>query len=117
MEKALPDDLVTCAHADLTFHKCIVRASHNLVFEQLLGVIGASMEHSLEMSTSLAKSYEAMLGAHAALLEHIRLRQPDKARQAAVKLLNLAAHDLAIDLGEDKDKGFQGHWLASSSHD
>ena len=43
MARSLPADLDACCAADLDFHAEILRATHNLVFRQLIGTMGAAL--------------------------------------------------------------------------
>ena len=74
MIRNLPGDLDACCKADLAFHREILAASHNLVFAQLAGTIGAALEATFRISTELSRSYERTIEAHREVLEAIRLR-------------------------------------------
>jgi GntR family transcriptional regulator, galactonate operon transcriptional repressor len=90
----LPSDLAACCKADLAFHAAIIQASGNLVFRHLIATIGAALEASFRLSTGLSAAYERTLAAHQGVLEAIRLRDPDAARQRMQALLDVAQDDL-----------------------
>ncbi|MFO1070987.1 MAG: FadR/GntR family transcriptional regulator [Geminicoccaceae bacterium] len=94
MAHNLPGDLDACCSADLSFHTEILRASHNLVFRQLIGTIGAALAATFRISTHLSQSYELTLGVHRDVLEAIRRHDARAARQHMSALLDVAQHDL-----------------------
>ncbi len=101
MAANLPGDLAACCSADLAFHAAIIKASGNVVFRHLIATIGAALEASFRLSTGLSAAYERTLDAHREVLEAIRLRDPDAARERMRELLDVAQHDLgpALDPG------------------
>ena len=99
MARSLPADLDACCAADLDFHAEILRATHNLVFRQLIGTMGAALGATMRLSTRLSQAYEATLHVHRDVLEAIRLRDPQAAEARMRALLDLARHDLAPVIG------------------
>ena len=95
MARSLPADLDACCAADLDFHAEILRATHNLVFRQLVGTMGAALGATMRLS----QAYEATLHVHRDVLEAIRLRDPQAAEARMRALLDLARHDLAPVIG------------------
>ena len=100
MIRNLPGDLDACCKADLAFHREILAASHNLVFAQLAGTIGAALEASFRISTELSRSYERTIEAHREVLEAIRLRDRAAAEARMRALIDVAQADLAPALRE-----------------
>jgi GntR family galactonate operon transcriptional repressor len=96
-----PHDLDACTCADLDFHLAILRATKNPVFASLGSVIGAALSNAFRLTTSLTDSYERTLAAHGEVLEAIRLRKPEAARQAMLGLIDVASHDLS---GIERDR-------------
>lgn len=94
MKANLPGDLEACCKADLAFHAAIIKASKNIVFRHLVATLGAALEASFKVSTGLSEAYERTLGAHEAVLDAIRLKNPDAARQRMQALLDVAQDDL-----------------------
>ncbi len=94
MKANLPGDLEACCKADLAFHAAIIKASKNIVFRHLVATLGAALEASFKVSTGLSEAYERTLGAHAAVLDAIRLKDQDEARRRMQALLDVAQHDL-----------------------
>jgi GntR family galactonate operon transcriptional repressor len=95
MKSSLPHDVETCCRADVAFHAAILRASGNVVLQQLVGTMGAALGNVFRLSTQLAESHERALSAHATVLDCIRLRDAAGARAAMLGLLQVASDDLA----------------------
>ena len=95
MKSALPHDVEACCQADVAFHAAILRASGNVVLQQLVGTMGAALGNVFRLSTRLADSHERALSAHATVLDCIRLRDAAGARAAMLGLLQVASDDLA----------------------
>jgi DNA-binding FadR family transcriptional regulator len=76
------------------FHTALLVASHNHVLMQLASVIRASMRALFELTTHLGSAHEQALHLHGAVVEAVRLRQPDMAKAAIVKILETAVSDL-----------------------
>ena len=94
MESALPHDIDACCEADVAFHAAVLRASHNVVLQQLVGTMGAALGNVFRLSTQLAASHEKALSAHAVVLDCIRLRDAAGAKAAMLGLLQVASEDL-----------------------
>jgi DNA-binding FadR family transcriptional regulator len=94
MVASMPGDLEACCRADLAFHAAIIQASDNIVFRHLVATIGAALEASFRLTSSLTATYERSLGAHKEVLEAIRLRDPEAARHCMQQLLDVAQDDL-----------------------
>jgi DNA-binding FadR family transcriptional regulator len=71
--------------ADLRFHRMVLACAHNDLLVQMGGVIGVGLLVSFRISTS---SYKAALGQHGAVLDAIRRRRPEQAREAMEALLS-----------------------------
>ncbi len=95
MRDSLPHDVDACCVADVAFHAAVLRASHNVVLQQLVGTMGAALGNIFRLSTQIAASHDRSLSAHAVVLDCIRLRDPAGARSAMLGLLEVAATDLA----------------------
>ncbi len=100
MASSLPHDVEACCQADVAFHAAILRASGNVVLQQLVGTMGAALGNVFRLSTQLAESHERALSAHATVLDCIRLRDAAGARAAMLGLLQVASDDLAPLLAE-----------------
>jgi GntR family transcriptional regulator, galactonate operon transcriptional repressor len=99
MARGLPADLDACCAADLDFHAAILRATHNLVFRQLVGTIGAALGATMRLSTELSRSYASTLDVHREVLEAIRLRDPAAAEARMRSLIDVARRDLGPVMG------------------
>ena len=92
---SLPHDVEQCSKADMEFHTALLVASHNHVLIQLASVIRASMRALFELTTHLGSAHEQALHLHGAVVEAVRLRQPDAAKAAILRILEGAVSDLA----------------------
>lgn len=100
MERAMPDDIVAFNEADIDFHRGLLRASHNLVFQQMWTTISAALSYSFRISTGQARSPAHSLPYHREVVERIRLRDPEGAHSSMSRLLDIAAIDLALIIGD-----------------
>ncbi len=98
---SLPHDVEQCSKADMDFHTALLVASHNHVLVQLASVIRASMRALFELTTHLGSAHQQALHLHGAVVEAVRLRQPDAAKAAILSILQGAASDLRARKGGD----------------
>lgn len=84
------------AHADydVAFHAAIYRASHNLVWRQMGLLLRPLIIALIQRSQHRADSLDDSMARHRHLLEAIRLRRPDEAREAARNVLVRTANDI-----------------------
>ena len=94
MRASLPHDIPECSEADMDFHTALLVASHNHVLVQLASVIRAALRALFELTNSLGPAHEQGLHLHVAVVEAVRLRQPEVARAAILKILDAAVTDL-----------------------
>lgn len=94
MRKSGGRDEETFSRADLDFHTAIIEASGNWVFAQFGIAIRAALLTSFRKTNRASQSFEDAIEMHARVLEAIRMRQPDAARQAMLALLEHARHDM-----------------------
>lgn len=90
------------ADHDVAFHAAIYRASHNLVWRQMGHLLRPSIVALIEQSHQLADTLDDSLDRHYRVMEAIRLRQPQVARQAATDVLARTAVDLGLLPATDK---------------
>ncbi|TVU69642.1 MULTISPECIES: FadR/GntR family transcriptional regulator [Cobetia] len=109
------NDTTRDAHAeyDVAFHEAIYHATHNLVWTQLGSLLRPSISQLIQSTQQAAQQHDhshhrASLDRHRAVMEAIRLRQPDMARTCAERVLETAARDLGF--GQDHPR------LASPSY-
>jgi DNA-binding FadR family transcriptional regulator len=100
---SLPHDVEQCSKADMDFHTALLVASHNHVLTQLASVIRASMRALFELTTHLGSAHEQALHLHGAVVEAIRLRRPDAAKAAIMRILKAAVADLRAGQGGNLD--------------
>jgi GntR family transcriptional regulator, galactonate operon transcriptional repressor len=94
MERNVRTNLSECCEADLRFHVSLVAASHNIVLKGLTGTIEAALRASFAITNRLVTAQSRALAAHKEVLECVRLRDSERAREAAIALLDIAARDL-----------------------
>lgn len=87
--------LESSVEADTAFHRAILAASHNAVFVNFGAVIGAALRSSFRLTTSASENYALTLAKHGEVLEAIRMRDADLARQLMTELIGIAGADLA----------------------
>ena len=87
-------DEETFTEADVAFHTVLLKASHNRVFAQFSGLIHAAMQRALGASNRSVANHEEALRVHHWLVEALRLRDAQGARQAVNAILDLAERDL-----------------------
>jgi DNA-binding FadR family transcriptional regulator len=95
----LPKESELCVEygvSRLDFHTALLVASHNHVLVQLASVIRAALRALFELTNSLGSAHEQALHLHGAVVEAVRLRQPELARAAILKILDAAVTDLRV---------------------
>ncbi|MGH6809071.1 MAG: FadR/GntR family transcriptional regulator [Ensifer adhaerens] len=88
-------DIAGFTDADVAFHTCLLKASHNQVFLQLVGIIQAALKFSLHASNEAAERRDEAIDIHRELVEALRMRNKAAARDCSTRMLDLAARDLA----------------------
>ncbi len=88
-------DVAGFTDADVAFHTCLLKASHNQVFLQLVGIIQAALKFSLHASNEAAERRDEAIDIHRELVEALRMRDKAAARDCSIRMLDLAARDLA----------------------
>lgn len=94
MRDALPHDVDGCCAADLDFHQGLLNATHNFVFAQLIGIMGAALRSVFRTTTHLARSHEAALAAHNEVLECVEHGDTAGARSAMMGILQISLREL-----------------------
>ncbi|KAB0537418.1 FadR/GntR family transcriptional regulator [Pseudochrobactrum saccharolyticum] len=89
-------DIEAFTQGDVDFHIALLRASHNQVFRQLCGIIEAALRYTLYTSNDAVASRDEAISEHLELIEAIRLRDKERARNSSNKMLDLAARDLGM---------------------
>jgi DNA-binding FadR family transcriptional regulator len=87
-------DYEAFTEADVVFHTVLLKASHNRVFAQFSGLIHAALQRALGASNRAVANHEEALRVHHWLVEALRLRDKEGARQAVGAILDLAERDL-----------------------
>jgi len=82
--------------ADIDFHTALLRASGNIVFQQLSNTIGAALAYSCRLTSSRAREPGASLPNHGEVIQRIRMRDSEGAYASMTHLLNIAIVDLGI---------------------
>ncbi len=94
MPHNLPHNVQDYSEADMDFHSALLAASHNHVLTHLASVIRAAMRALFELTAHLGTAPEQAIGLHGAIVEAVRLRQPEAARRAITAILDNASADL-----------------------
>jgi len=103
MKDALPHDINSCCIADVDFHSAVLKSSKNICLQQMVNMISAALGHMFQVSEkSLLQSQQETLAVHYDVLEAIRLRKPEKAKEATLTLINLAEKNLSTLLNVSK---------------
>lgn len=95
MSSAAQGDVEAYVSADEGFHIAILLASRNPVFATFGGIIGSALRSAFRLTTSVEESHTATLALHGDVLDAIRLRHPDKARDLMERVIDAARTDLA----------------------
>jgi DNA-binding FadR family transcriptional regulator len=82
--------------ADIDFHTALLRASGNIVFQQLSNTIGAALAYSFRMTVERAREPGASLPNHGEVIERIRQRDSEGAAASMARLLRIAVIDLGL---------------------
>ncbi|MDK1374426.1 MULTISPECIES: FadR/GntR family transcriptional regulator [unclassified Sinorhizobium] len=98
-------DVAGFTEADVAFHTCLLKASHNQVFLQLVGIIQAALKFSLHASNEAAERRDEAIDIHGELVEALRMRDKAAARDCSMRMLNLAARDLAAAVKRHRPAG------------
>lgn len=88
-------DIEASVSADEAFHLAVLSASHNPVFINFGAMIGTALRNSFRLTTSASDNFAATLALHGQVLEAIRMRRPDEARELMTRLLGIASRDLS----------------------
>lgn len=91
-------DVEAFTAADVAFHANLMKASHNQVFMQLSSIIQAALEFALHASNEAVDARGEAVDIHRALIEALRVRDRAAARDCSMRMLDLAARDLATAL-------------------
>lgn len=96
MRDNIPHNLDAVCQADLSFHRGVIVASHNVVLKGLVGVLEVALRATFFVTNAnpLMEAQSRALSAHLAVLEAIRIRDTAGARTAMNRLLDIAAADL-----------------------
>ncbi|MFC0008529.1 FadR/GntR family transcriptional regulator [Devosia nitrariae] len=89
-------DFATFNQADIDFHTALLRASGNIVFQQLSNTIGAALAYSFRMTVERAREPGASLPNHGEVIERIRERDSEGAAASMARLLRIAVIDLGL---------------------
>ncbi|WP_313623525.1 FadR/GntR family transcriptional regulator [Achromobacter sp.] len=87
---------------DISFHVAIAAATHNSYYQDLLQYLNLQLRLAVSTARSNSRLQAGLPAAvhqeHVAVFEAIRARDPERARQAAVRHLQQAANRLQLDL-------------------
>jgi len=81
-------------HFDLLFHQGLLCACHNRMLVQMSKALGALLRTAFEISTSRPEGPASSLPMHREVLDAVIARAPQRAEQAALKLIDTARDDI-----------------------
>src|SRR5690606_40284604 len=110
-ERATPDDIATIEAAfagmksaveeggdyvghDLRFHQGLLRASHNRMVVQMSKALAALLRTSFEISTTRKDGPKNSLPLHREVLDAVIAREPERAEQGILVLIDGARQDI-----------------------
>lgn len=93
MKKAVEEGGDYVAH-DLRFHQGLLRACHNRMLVQMSKALSALLRTSFEISTTRKDGPRNSLPLHRAVVDAVIARQPDRAEQAILVLIDGAREDI-----------------------
>lgn len=76
--------------SDLDFHLGLLAATNNVFMASLGMTIETALESSFRLSSSIGKEFEASLPGHRAVLDAVRDREPERAREVMQTILTNA---------------------------
>ena len=85
------DDYIT---HDLRFHQSLLRASGNRMLAQMSEVLSALLQTSFEISTRKDNGPASSLSMHREVLDAVSARQPERAEQVILRLIDSARQDI-----------------------
>jgi DNA-binding FadR family transcriptional regulator len=91
---AAAEDLDAWAEADLTFHETMLQATNNELMVSLFTVIETALAQYFLLSASKAVDFKAALPQHALVLDAIRRKQPDAAREAMREMVDASRRNI-----------------------
>lgn len=83
--------------ADIAFHEAIYRATHNLVWAQIVHILRPAILLVIRTSNETADELRESLERHRKLMEAIRMRDPEAAFTAALRILTQTGFDLGFE--------------------
>ncbi|RYH08736.1 FadR/GntR family transcriptional regulator [Tropicimonas sp. IMCC6043] len=117
MEDAI-DGMARCAEArapgtesftqwDVSFHVAVYRATHNAVWSHLAHILRPAITLVVSRSNDSSEELREALERHRELMECIRLRDPTRAFESALRVMQLTAEELGVDpeFGEFRTAG------------
>ena len=87
---------------DLRFHQGLIRSSHNRMLVQMSRALGALLRTSFEISTTRKDGPSTSLPLHRAVLDAVIAREPARAEQAILVLIDGARKDIDLVLANRK---------------
>jgi len=81
---------------DVAFHEAIFEATNSLIWAQLSHLLRPSITYIVEKSNMSADELQDSMERHRQVMECIRLRKPEAAYQAAIRVLDRTGQDLGV---------------------
>ena len=96
------DDIDRFFEPDFRFHRIILRSVNNSLVHALGSTIAQALEINLRLSLAAPLGQQRSVPQHAAILDAIRQRNPEAAREATIHLINEAEKDASQALAESR---------------
>ncbi|MGE7136242.1 FadR/GntR family transcriptional regulator [Luteibacter sp. NPDC031894] len=91
---AASEDLDAWAEADLAFHETLLRATNNELMVSLFSVIETALGTFFLLSARNAANFKLALPHHEKVYEAVRKRQPEVARQAMLRMVDVSRKNI-----------------------
>lgn len=94
MKRAVEEGANDYITHDLRFHQSLLRASGNRMLAQMSEVLSALLQTSFEISTRKDNGPASSLSMHREVLDAVSARQPERAEQVILRLIDSARQDI-----------------------
>jgi DNA-binding FadR family transcriptional regulator len=91
---AAAENLDAWAEADLAFHETMLQATNNELMVSLFSVIETALGQYFLLSARNAADFKAALPHHGKVLEAIRRKQPEAAREGMLEMVNISRRNI-----------------------
>lgn len=96
VEASRQNDLVAGVEADIAFHRALLKGTGNPILAEFESIIEAALRSAFRYTTEASSAYNKTLDAHGDVLDAVRMRDTERARQTMRSLLDVAEADLSM---------------------